>query len=93
MANHPYSSPPDYQPDDNWQASALCAQVDAELFFSAKGGNPKPAQRICPSCPVITQCNDHALTLGYHATGIWAGMTPRERQHHPDYRRTRGGAA
>lgn len=35
MVNHPFSSTPAYQPDDNWQASALCAQVDAELGGAA----------------------------------------------------------
>lgn len=59
-------------------ASALCAQVDPELFFPEKGGNPAPAQAVCAACPVTALCLD---TFGPLVTdGVVGGLTARQRQ-------------
>lgn len=63
-----------------WMASAVCAQVDLELFHPKKGGLTVEAKRICAGCPVAAQCLDYALNLGYGATGIWGGTSTAERR-------------
>lgn len=60
--------------------SAVCAQVDPELFFPQKGGLTSEAKRICAGCTVAAQCLDYALNLGYGATGIWGGTSTAERR-------------
>ena len=37
-------------------ASALCAQVDPELFFPEKGQPSAPAKAVCARCPVTALC-------------------------------------
>lgn len=64
----------------DWMTEAVCAQVDPELFFPEKGHYAHTAKRICATCPVINECLNHALEIGYHATGIWGGTTPTERR-------------
>ena len=83
MPNHPYSSPQVNQQADPWRASALCAQVDPDLFFPEKGGNTNAAKRICQSCPVQSECLTEALAHG-HRYGIWGAYSERElRQMRP----------
>lgn len=36
------------------------------------------AKRICATCPVASECLDHALVVG-ERYGIWGGLTPDER--------------
>lgn len=60
--------------------SAVCAQVDPELFFPQKGGLTSEAKRICAGCTVAAQCLEYALNLGYGDTGIWGGTTTAERR-------------
>ncbi|MDB5168599.1 MAG: hypothetical protein JWO55_857 [Candidatus Saccharibacteria bacterium] len=65
--------------DDPWQAQALCARVDYELFFPEKGGSARDAKKVCARCPVREQCLDAALSNG-ESYGIWGGYTERERR-------------
>ncbi|HEY1179349.1 MAG TPA: WhiB family transcriptional regulator [Phytomonospora sp.] len=58
---------------------ALCAQVDTEIFFPEKGGQTKPAMRICQRCPVAAECLDHALANN-ERFGIWGGVSERNRR-------------
>lgn len=65
---------------DDWRLSALCAEVDSELFFPPRGGSARPAKRVCSRCPVAAECLDEAL--GYPASedfGIRGGLSERER--------------
>lgn len=62
-----------------WQLSALCAQVDPEIFFVVAGGNPRPAQQVCLQCPVRNECLQYALDLQIDS-GVWGGTTPDMRQ-------------
>lgn len=73
-----------------WMADALCAQVDTDVFFPAKGGSALPAKEICDLCPVVQACLGYALTLGYDLPGVWGGMSENDRK---DLRRSMGGAA
>lgn len=62
------------------KATALCAQVDPELFFPEKGGSTKPAKKICEqSCDMTAECLRYALESG-ERFGIWGGKSERERR-------------
>lgn len=59
--------------------SALCAEVDPELWFPEKGGSSRAARRICARCPVSDACLQEALTAEGGVFGIWAGTSHLER--------------
>ncbi|MGW0537845.1 WhiB family transcriptional regulator [Streptomyces sp. NPDC003032] len=61
-----------------WANDALCAQVDPDLWHPTVGRPVHTAKRICAACPVRTACLDHALN-DPSLTGIWGGLTRRER--------------
>jgi hypothetical protein len=65
--------------DVSWHADALCAQVDTELWFPGKGGDVRPAKRVCAACPVRVECLDYALTT-QQRFGIWGGVSERDRR-------------
>ncbi len=60
-----------------WMDEALCAQVDTDIFFPAKGGEVRTAKGICARCPVRAECLDFALEGSLD--GIWGGTSPGER--------------
>lgn len=62
-----------------WTLDALCAQVDADMFFPEKGGSTREAKRICAMCPVAAECLDYALEHD-EGFGIYGGMSERERR-------------
>ena len=64
---------------ERWQASALCAQVDPEVFFPDKGGSTKEAKRICQGCEVRSECLEYALERE-ERFGVWGGLSERERR-------------
>lgn len=59
-------------------ASALCAQVDPELFFPEKGGSPAAAKAVCAQCPVTALCLATFGPLVDH--GVIGGLTANERE-------------
>lgn len=74
-------------PDEHWVASAVCAQVDPEVFTLSPHRKKFPeAKLICASCPVRTECLNDAMEMGEAAAreGVGgfamfqAGLTPRE---------------
>jgi WhiB family redox-sensing transcriptional regulator len=65
----------------DWQARALCAQVDPELWFPEAGNTSTYAKRICQRCPVRDQCLAAALAQ-HEQHGIWGGLNYYERLHH-----------
>ena len=68
--------------DDNplaWQAEAVWAETDPELFFPEKGGSTREAKRICAGCDVKAQCLEYALAND-ERFGIWGGLSERERR-------------
>lgn len=68
----------------DWYADAACRDADVRIFDPAKGEQPEPAKRVCRTCDVRRECLDEILRIEQgaartHRTGIWAGLTPRER--------------
>jgi WhiB family transcriptional regulator, redox-sensing transcriptional regulator len=74
-----------------WMRSALCTQVDPDLWFPEKGGHDMSRQpkRICRECPVIAECLSYALEHE-EMFGVWGGTGERERRK--ILRRRRGAA-
>jgi WhiB family redox-sensing transcriptional regulator len=64
--------------DSRWEAKALCAEVDPELFFPEVGSHSRGAKSVCKSCEVTEQCLTMALG-DPHLSGVWGGTTDRER--------------
>lgn len=59
-------------------ASALCAQVDPELFFPEKGQPSAPAKAVCTRCPVAALC---LATFGpLIVDGVVGGLNAQERR-------------
>jgi WhiB family redox-sensing transcriptional regulator len=63
----------------HWQDDALCAQVDAELFFPGKGESSREAKRVCLGCGVKDECLAFALDND-ERFGVWGGASERERR-------------
>jgi len=68
-----------------WADRALCAEVGPELFYPGKGGDVRPAKRVCMACEVRAECLEYALAHSedqYDAGsfGIWGGLSPAQRQ-------------
>jgi WhiB family redox-sensing transcriptional regulator len=68
-----------------WQRDAACRGMDSTLFFhppnerdTARSDRADRAKAICRSCPVITECLDHALRVR-EPYGVWGGHTEDER--------------
>jgi WhiB family redox-sensing transcriptional regulator len=64
-----------------WQQLAACKGMPASVFYAE---NPSPAcytlaKETCKSCPVMYECQDHALTKR-EDYGVWGGLTEEERQ-------------
>jgi len=60
-----------------WRESALCRQVDTELFFSDNHGDQRRAKGVCAGCCVRMQCLDFAIVALSH--GVAGGLTAHER--------------
>lgn len=81
---------------------ASCAELSIEaindLFFdnNMHGKEVKDAKRICAACPALAECKAYIIRVehgvGYSSMcGIWAGMTPaeRDRKYHTQRKRKR----
>lgn len=61
-----------------WAAHAACADQDPDLFFDTNQNTEREQLiTLCASCPVRTECLDHALLHNEH--GWWGGMSSDER--------------
>ena len=56
---------------------ALCAQVDAELFFPEKGAPTREAKAVCAACPVRSAC---LTAFGDLPHGVVGGLSVAERR-------------
>ena len=65
-------------PETNWAASALCADMPAEIFDAA-GDRVQTAKAACAHCPVTRQCLRWAISHEVEDE-IWGARTPRERR-------------
>lgn len=68
-----------FDQDENWQARALCLQIDPEIFFPEKGGSTREPKKICASCEVRDDCLTYALEHD-ERFGVWGGLSERERR-------------
>lgn len=69
----------------DWQRSAACRGMDSAVFFhppnerdAARDNRAARAKAICRTCPVITECLNHALRVR-EPYGVWGGCTENER--------------
>lgn len=67
------------RPDAQWQDEAACRNTDPAVFFDAERWHT--ARAICAGCPVREACLEYALTQRIKS-GIWAGLSPQQRDHH-----------
>src|SRR5205807_7773943 len=68
----------------DWQVHAACRGMNSSVFFhpesergDARAQREARAIQICRSCPVITQCREHALSV-QEPYGIWGGLGQEE---------------
>lgn len=68
-----------------WELSAVCRQVDPDLWFPKPGENGRAAKRICRErCPVREECLDDAMAREAgkrpeYRHGIRGALSPFER--------------
>lgn len=60
-----------------WQNEAKCGGQETRMFFD----NERIAKQFCKGCPVIAECLETALVYNY--SGVWGGLTDRERKQLP----------
>lgn len=60
-------------------ADAPCTRTDPELFFPPAGGNPRPAKRVCGTCPELVRLACLRYALKGDMPGVWGGTTRKER--------------
>lgn len=65
-------------PAEEWMASGLCAQADAQAWFPETSNNHQVPKRICRGCPVRDDCLSFALAHD-EQFGIWGGHDTAER--------------
>ncbi|WP_278195763.1 WhiB family transcriptional regulator [Streptomyces cylindrosporus] len=69
---------------DPWVERAACRDADPDTFFPPAGGaeasdREAAAKRLCARCPVTRECLREALQHE-EGTGIWGGLSVRERR-------------
>lgn len=72
---------------------AACVGLDPGLFFPPRGASTAAVNKallVCATCCVRTQCKDYALAENL-TSGIFGGMTGRERRVELRRRRLGGG--
>ncbi|MEU8673658.1 WhiB family transcriptional regulator [Streptomyces sp. NPDC048560] len=69
-----------------WHAEAVCRRDEAGLFFApskeptaARLSREEAAKRVCARCPVMVECQEHALVQP-EPYGVWGGLTAAERR-------------
>lgn len=84
-------SPFDAFTPEPWTSEAICAtHPQPDLWFAGEGelrggtvrqasASTRHAQTICQTCPVRTECLNHAIT-NKETFGVWGGLTGPERQ-------------
>jgi WhiB family redox-sensing transcriptional regulator len=69
----------------SWLDGALCAQTDPHMFHPEhKGSSPRDAKTVCGRCDVRDECLTWILAFelsqGVTETGVWGGLTEKERR-------------
>lgn len=62
-----------------WVQEALCAEVDADVFFPDRGESVAAAKAICARCDVARECLEYALRTN-QTQGVYGGMSPTQRK-------------
>ena len=81
----------------DWQMHGACRGEDPSLFFHPEGergparaAREAAAKAVCASCPVLTECAAHALTVR-EPYGVWGEMSEDDRE--AAYQRSRFATA
>lgn len=71
---------PRYEPAGDWRRRAACRGLDANLFFTERGGNDAVAnaKAVCRSCPSLHECAVTAI-CDPQLKGVWGGLTQKQR--------------
>jgi WhiB family redox-sensing transcriptional regulator len=79
--------------DRSWIEDAACKDYpDKEVFFPSRGDtlNLAKARTICMGCPVRVECLEYALaseTGNRTASGVWGGLSGKQRRKIAEQRR------
>lgn len=65
-------------PESTWQDRALCAEVDADMFFPDSDRDAAAAVQVCSRCDVRRRCLEYAISNDVRY-GVWGGLTERDR--------------
>lgn len=65
--------------NSQWERRAACRGLDATIFYPPSDEHADAAKDICESCPVQTECLEHALQIR-EKDGVWGGATEAERR-------------
>lgn len=79
-------------PSGSWRRLALCAEVDADMFFPERGESTEPAKAVCRRCEVRPECLRDALRYS-RESGVWGGMSEQQRRRLLRAEARRDGAA
>jgi len=70
----------------DWQLDSACRGLDSDNFYHPDGERGQARERrvsqakaICASCPVVRQCQEHAIKAR-EPFGVWGGLSEEERQ-------------
>ena len=63
-----------------WRRDAACREHPEIDFFPVRGVLPTAARQVCAECLVRCECADYAVGVGPQLTGVWGGMTGKERR-------------
>jgi WhiB family redox-sensing transcriptional regulator len=89
-ARHPFAAPAAPNPTRHespmgWMDAATCASVDPLIWHPDAQDGTSPhlsakAKAMCRWCPVARDCWDYTQAHAGLDSGIWAGMTYRDRR-------------
>lgn len=61
----------------DWHDDAACRGMCPDLWFPARGEDPRPAKAVCATCPVIERCAEAGWAEYF---GVWGGLSERARK-------------
>lgn len=69
-----------------WHRQAACHGLTS-LMFTERGESTEDAKAVCAGCPVRVLCLEWSLTQGPTLSGIWGGLSQKERRREKRRRR------
>jgi WhiB family redox-sensing transcriptional regulator len=74
---------------EDWRDDAECVRHPGNVdFFPERGESVRAAKAVCAQCPVKAECLEYAMQWN-HLSGVWGGLSERERRQLRRRRRTR----